>query len=79
MITYEEVQTPSLKLISVKCDICGKTYNRSNPEDDMEMQEFHHICFTGGFGSIFGDGAEVKCDICQHCLEKMIKDFVRIE
>lgn len=55
------------------CDVCGREFSA----DDMEIQEFHHIRFTGGYGSVFGDGTRVECDICQHCLEKMIGEFCR--
>ena len=44
-------------------------------DDWDEIQEFHHIRFTGGYGSVCGDGMKVECDICQRCLHIMIKDF----
>ena len=65
------------KVISITCDICGKTYCKT--KDIFEVAEFHHINFIGGYGSVFGDEALVQCDICQHCLYKMIKDYARIE
>jgi len=55
-------------LISVQCDICGKVY-----DDTLELQEFHYIQFIGGYGSIFGDGLGIQCDVCQYCLHKIIK------
>ncbi len=61
-------------LESITCDICGKTYNK---DDIMELQEFHHIHFTGGYGSVFGDDSYIECDICQHCLHDMIKGKYR--
>jgi hypothetical protein len=69
MQTVEEVQ-------SMICDVCKKEYK---PDDIFELQEFHHIRFTGGYGSVFGDEADVECDICQHCLLKMIGEYARIE
>lgn len=57
-----------------KCDCCGKEV----PCDDCEYQEALFIHFVGGYSSVFGDGAEVKCDICQHCLQDLIKDFCRV-
>jgi hypothetical protein len=60
---------------SIICDICGKEYNI---EDWLEIQEFHHINFVGGYGSVFGDGASIECDICQNCLKEMIGNFCRI-
>ncbi|MDX1472144.1 MAG: NADAR family protein [Flavobacteriaceae bacterium] len=57
------------------CDICKKEFN---PETDvMETQEFHHIRFTGGYGSVFGDMNKVECDICQTCLKEKLGEFLR--
>ena len=77
MIKYKtklkEVEIKELE--GIVCDKCGKTFGTDN---DYELQEFHHIDFEGGFGSIFGDGNIVKADICQHCLYEIIKDFMRV-
>jgi hypothetical protein len=29
----------------------------------------------GGCASVFGDGNEVSCDLCQGCLKELIGDF----
>ena len=66
-------------VIKWTCDKCGKTYEIDGIfTDQMEAQEFVHINFTGGYGSIFGDMQTVQADICQHCLKPMIADFMRI-
>ena len=44
----------------------------------MEMQEFLHIHFIAGYGSVFNDGDEIESDICQHCLSEFIKDSFRL-
>ena len=44
-------------------------------KDLYEVQEFNRINFIGGYGSVFGDGTEVICDICQCCLRDMIQDI----
>jgi hypothetical protein len=72
-VKSQYVEVRSLK--SITCDICKKVYDG---EDYVETQEFLHINFTGGYGSIFGDMKTVECDICQHCLMKMIKGKYRI-
>lgn len=64
------------ELVSIKCDVCHKVYDIG---DTFEVQEFHHIKFMGGYGSVFGDEAWVECDICQHCLKKLIGDYCRVE
>ena len=63
--------------VSVVCDRCGKEVIFE--ENDMEVQEFHRIDFTGGFSSVFGDMSEVECDICQHCLYELISKFCWID
>jgi hypothetical protein len=68
----KEIESPE----SIICDVCGKEYDI---EDYLEIQEFHHIDFVGGYGSIFGDQSRVECDICQNCLKEMIENFCRIE
>ena len=73
MIEYKSVTKKVKEIISVKCDKCGNEYEVLN----LEAQEFHHIKFTGGYGSVFGDGTEVECDLCQHCLHEMIGDICR--
>lgn len=76
MINYKEVQKTEEEIISIRCDVCGKVYDVN---DVFEIQEFRHIRFYGGYGSVFGDGTKVSCDICQHCLYKMIGDFCKYD
>jgi len=71
----EEVE----ETVSVTCDICNKTYQFDKQSNDIfEIQEFTHISFTGGYGSIFGDGDEIRLDICQHCLQEKLGQYLRI-
>ena len=77
MINCKRVVNIRDKLYSITCDKCGRTFLAR--EDFLEVQEFHHVNFCGGYGSIFGDMNEVECDICQHCLKKMIGDIVRVK
>lgn len=58
-----------------QCDKCKKVYDEETDPNSFEQQEFHHVRFCGGYASVFGDMSEVSCDICQHCLYEMIKDF----
>ena len=72
---FIEQEVKSHKILqSITCDICGKFYAR---DDYTEIQEFHTIHFTGGYGSVFGDGSEIDCDICQRCLLKMLQNKYR--
>jgi hypothetical protein len=70
-ITQETVE-------SVSCDKCGKIYSANPASDDfMEVQEFHHIDFTGGYSSVFGDMTRVQCDLCQQCLKDIVGPYCR--
>jgi hypothetical protein len=59
-----------------ECDRCHKKYDID--VESFETQEFHHINFTGGFASVFGDGVHVECDLCQKCLKELIDDICRV-
>lgn len=72
---HSETETIEIdRLKAVTCDICQTTYS-----DGLEMQEFHHILTTGSYGSIFGDGTLIECDICQHCLMRLLGRYIRTE
>jgi len=82
MIKYtEKTETKTEKIpTSIMCDICKKEYSLSEERgnvDILETQEFHHVRFTGGYGSVFGDCNKIECDICQHCLKKLIGEYCR--
>lgn len=68
MINYKNVEVVVEEPISKTCDICKKTVDHG----ELDFQEFHHIEFTGGYSSIFGDMATIVCDVCQDCLMTMI-------
>ena len=73
MIEYDiekvEKKTPK----SITCDVCKTKYCCG--DDDMEIQEFTHLRFIGGFSSIFGDGVQMKGDICQHCIKDKLGEY----
>ena len=69
METQQKVSEP----ITVTCDICKKVYDIL---DECEIQEFEFIRRKGGYNSVFGDEYVVEMDICQHCLKKLIGDYV---
>jgi len=54
------------------CDRCKKKVT-----DDFELQETYSIRFMGGYSSVFGDMAEIQCDLCQNCLKDLIFDCYR--
>lgn len=74
----EEVKEIVEKPISIECDICKTHFDFSDVKDQMDIQEFTHIDFVGGYGSRFGDGVHMRCDICQNCLKGVLGEFLRV-
>ncbi len=73
ILTEQQIQSVVTGFV---CDRCGKVVSKK--DDAFEHQEGHHITFTGGYASVFGDGTVVKCDLCQDCLKALIQDFCRV-
>jgi hypothetical protein len=63
-----------LKAVSITCDVCG----RGAALDDYEGQEFISVDMVAGYGSVFGDMNKVEFDMCQHCLQERLGQFVRV-
>lgn len=62
------------EVISITCDICQRNY-----ESPLEIQAFVLIDKTGGYGSAFGDGTRIKCDLCQYCLIEKLGGYLQME
>ena len=75
MLEIEKIMVEGEVLKSKTCDVCGKKYI----PDDLDFQEFFHIGFSCGYGSIFEDGKVVRIDICQHCFKERLGNFIRVE
>lgn len=58
---------------SIMCDICQTRY-----ENPIEIQGCYQVRKTGSYGSIFGDGTTIECDICQHCLKERLGHYLRV-
>jgi hypothetical protein len=56
------------------CDCCQKLIS---VDDGVGHQEALHINFVGGYESVFGDGTQVQCDLCQECILKILGKFCR--
>ena len=76
MKNYKDKKIVQEQLISIICDCCKEEYSES---DIFEIEEFLNISKLGGYGSIFGDGNIIKLDLCQHCVKKLLGDYIRIE
>jgi len=70
-ITVQSIEITK-KLSSVICDCCKKEY-----DDDMDLQEFLSYYNTGGYSSVFGDGAVMSLDLCQDCVKKLLGEFIQ--
>ncbi len=77
MVNKREIQIQEIKKVkeidSFTCDVCKKEITYDS-EHAIDIQEFHHIYFTGGYGSEFGDGCNIRIDICDKCLYEKFKD-----
>lgn len=71
-----EKQTKKVDVLTaLVCDMCGR---RMEPEDYIEYQEAVSINFTGGYGSVFGDGGVFELDLCQRCFKEIAGEYVRM-
>ena len=59
--------------------VCDRCKRRVKTSDTFEIQEFLHWHTVGGYASIFGDGAEVSIDLCQHCTKDILGEWIRIK
>ena len=72
------------EMTAFECDVCKKRFDptEKNTYDgipaSIEVNEAHVISFVGGYGSVFGDGNTVECDVCQHCLKRLLGKHLRI-
>ncbi len=79
MINYKFKNVKTQIESEIICDVCQKKYSlevNSHPEHQLYAQEFVNIYHTGGYASIFGDGSEIKCDICQDCFKIILETFM---
>ena len=60
-------------LMAITCDHCD-----SYVDDPVEVQAFFHLAKAASYGSIFGDGASIECDLCQHCVKALLGGSLRI-
>ncbi len=73
MRTYKEVPTTFQHLESVTCDRCKRV-----DDDIMEIQEYLNYQNNAGYGSVMGDGNELRMDLCQRCVKEVLGPFIRV-
>jgi hypothetical protein len=79
MIKYKTIIVEQFEPEFIICDKCKKQFAIGLSADEYDIQEFHQIHFTGGYNSVFGDMADVQCDLCQHCLRELVGQFCRVD
>lgn len=68
-------RTKESQVVSYTCDCCKKVLL---VEDWIEMQEMLHWRMHGGYGSVFGDEAHIRLDLCQTCTKKLLGDYIQV-
>ena len=74
MRKYEYVERIEKVVSEWKCDVCGLDLL----ENENEGEEAVAIHGFGGYSSIFGDGSEYCIDMCQHCFNKILGEYINI-
>ncbi len=74
MIKYDIIKIDSYIPTEITCDLCKVSFDYET--DIFEVQEFIKISIAGGYGSIFGDGVSLNCDLCQHCIKVLVGDIL---
>lgn len=74
MRKYGLVEVKEKHLVEWTCSVC----DRDLMEDELEAQEVFSFEQIGGYSSVFGDGAEIYIDICQHCIKEKFGDFCTV-
>jgi hypothetical protein len=72
MIFYKKEKVEQELFHAFICDKCGNEII-----GEVELQETFSINFIGGYSSVFGDGNEISCDLCQDCLQELIGSFCK--
>jgi hypothetical protein len=78
MKIFEKAKVIIERMVSISCDICGRTHLNEDNDSTFEIQEFVSIDFTAGYGSVIGDGNRVTLDICQHCFKEKFEKYYHI-
>lgn len=59
---------------TLRCDRCSLQASVGDPE----FSEFLTFSNTGGYDSVFGDGAGVEIDLCQHCTKEVLGPWIAL-
>ncbi|WP_063744664.1 MbcA/ParS/Xre antitoxin family protein [Paraburkholderia oxyphila] len=74
MLEYREKTVQ--EVAACTCDRCGR---RMSPADsDGEWHERVSLAWRAGFHSVFGDCSELGLDLCQHCVNATLGEWIRV-
>jgi antitoxin CcdA len=74
MRKYNLVAVKERRLVEWTCSVCKKDLLA----DKLEAQEVFSFSQVGGYSSVFGDGAEIYIDVCQHCMKEKLGEFCTV-
>jgi len=74
-LLYEDVQVTEKQCTGFECSRCKAKHDAEN---FVEMQEMLYWRNTGGYGSVWGDGATVEVTLCQKCTLELFGDFATV-
>ncbi|MCT7306222.1 hypothetical protein [Ralstonia wenshanensis] len=63
------------EVVASTCNRCQRRLSSDEPGEWQERLSFDHFC---GFDSVFGDGSMVSIDLCQHCVQEVLGQWLRI-
>lgn len=75
MKRYDFIEVMYKDIVEWKCDVCGMDLKSADVFESQEAVQIHGV---GGYGSIFGDGTEYYVDMCQHCFNKILGEYINI-
>lgn len=64
------------KTAVVTCDVCGARPGFNVPLESAS--EFLRYFEQGGYSSIFGDGFDIRLDVCQSCVATILGPYLRV-
>lgn len=71
IINTERPSDPTVA--GVVCDRC-----KSEVRGEIELQEVIHLRLHAGYGSEWGDGNVVECDLCDACGHVLLRPFAKV-
>src|SRR5699024_1567158 len=62
-------------LVEITCNNCGENVDVSDDENGFDAEPFREFDLVYGYGSRLFDFSGVKFDLCEYCVEDIVKQF----